>query len=550
MQKPTSLANPHRWLMAAQLVLAVGVLAAPTTSWKFNFGAVAKSGFVTVSPGAKYSGANGYGFDFGSEQVVQHNASKEGVQGVRSGKNAHNWAGLPFYAPAHSAFFFSVALPRGNYEVKITMGDRDSAVRSTVRAEQRRLMIEDWPIAAGQSQTKILHVHRRSDTIAGTKTRISLTTREKSYIDLDDRLSLEFNGNHPVLQTLEISPVDTDITVHLCGNSTVVDQPQEPWSTWGMNITRFFKPGVSVANHAESGLSASSFLGGRRLDNVLASLKPGDYVFVEFGHNDEKAYDAAAYKDYLSKFVNQVKAKGGLPVIVSPTARMSFSGQKAANTHGAFPDSARSLAAQQKVPFFDMTAMSTKFIEALGPSNASKAYAYFAANTVPDQTSAIKDGTHWNGYGGYELAKAMAAELKRQKLGLAEYLVDDFAGFDPSVPDPYASFKHPFSPFLGQFEAPDSAVAARRPLLPSRIGEHRIRELTLRHGLLEVRFDGPAEGLEVRLVRFDGSLPVLRMQPGSSNVLRARVVDGRSHGIEVVELVRDGIVLDRIRVVM
>lgn len=549
MTTPGSFAIRSSFAILLLCLAAVGVLAAPTNTWKFNFGSVTKNGFISVPPGAKYGMATGYGFDFGSDLVVQHNASKEGVQGFRSGNSSFNWTGLPFYAPAHSAFFFSVALPRGNYEVKITMGDPDSAVRSTVRAEQRRLMIEDWSIAAGQSQTKTIHVHRRSDTIPGTKTRISLTTREKTYIDLDDRLSLEFNGNHPVLQTLEIAPVDTDVTVHLCGNSTVVDQPQEPWSTWGMNFTRFFKPGVSIANHAESGLSASSFLGGRRLDNVLASLKTGDYVFVEFGHNDEKAYDAAAYRDYLSKYVTQVKAKGGIPVIVSPTARLSFNGSKAANTHGAFPDSAKSLAAREKVPFFDMTAMSTKFIEALGPTNASKAYAYFAANTVPDQTSAIKDGTHWNGYGGYELAKAMSAEVKRQKLGLADFLVDDFTGFDPSIPDPYASFRLPFSPFLGKFEAPDSARTGRRPLFPRGIGENRIRMASFRSDALLVRFEGPADGLEVRLVDLDGSLPALRMQPAGGDALRARIIGGRSHGIHLVELVRDGIVLDRIRVV-
>lgn len=533
--------------LAALLVVAATVFPA-TTTWKFNFGATAKTGYTTVAPSTKYNYATGFGFDFDPGQAVQYNAKKDGIRGKTARKNNFNWAGLPFYAPTDSTFFFSVSLPRGNYEVKITMGDQDSAVRATVRAEQRRLMIEDWNIPAGTTQTKTIHVNRRSDTIPGTKTRISVTTREKTYVDLDNRLTLEFNGNHPVLQTLEIAPVDTAITVYLCGNSTVVDQPQEPWSTWGMNFTRFFKPGVSISNHAESGLTSASFLAGRRLDNVLASLKPGDYVFVEFGHNDEKSYQAPAYKDYLLKFVTQVKAKGGLPVIVSPTARLSFSGSKAANSHGAFPDSAKALAAQQKVPYFDMTAMSMRFIEALGPSNAQKAYTYFPANTVPNQTTALKDGTHWNGYGGYQLAKAMAAEVKRQNLTIAKFLVDDFTGFDPSSPDPYSGFRLPFSPFLGDYEVPDSAVATRMTAPRPVVRNNRIEGVSLRSRVLAVRYSGPDDGVELRVVDLDGSLLASGMVRGEDGLLRAQLLDAPSRRILVVELVRDGVVLDQRRV--
>jgi lysophospholipase L1-like esterase len=547
MLKSSPVAHRCRFAIATALALATIGMSA-TTNWKFNFGTATKAGYTTVTPAYKYNLTTGYGFDFDDGQAVQYNAKKDGIQGKKAGKNAFNWTGLPFYAPTDSAFFFSVRLPRGNYEVKITMGDQDSAVRATVRAEQRRLMIEDWRIAAGKSETRTIHVNRRSDTVPGTKTRISLTTREQTYVDLDNRLTIEFNGNHPVLQSLEIAPVDTDITVYLCGNSTVVDQPQEPWSTWGMNFPRFFKAGVTISDQAESGLTSASFLAGRRLDNVLASLKAGDYVFVEFGHNDEKSYDAVAYKGYLLKFITQVKAKGGLPVIVSPTARLSFSGGKAVNTHGAFPDSAKSLATQQNVPYFDMTGMSTRFIDALGSSNASKAYTYFAANMVPNQTSALKDGTHWNGYGGYELAKAMASEVKRQNLTFAKYLSDDFVAFDPSVPDPYASFALPFSPFLGAYEVPDSAVSGRMASFRLRANVNKIESASIRSGVLAVRYDGPQDGLELRVVDLDGSLLASRITQGEDGLLRVHLLEGSAHRVHLVELVRDGIVLDQRRV--
>ncbi len=531
------------------VIAAISGASAATTTWKFNFGSVPKAGYITVAPAYKYNHATGYGFDFDDGQAVQYNAKKDGIKGKTAKKNAFNWSGLPFYAPADSAFFFSVALPRGNYEAKITMGDQDSAVRATVRAEQRRLMIEDWNIAAGKIETRTIHVNRRSDTVPGTRTRIGVTDREKSYVDLDNRLTIEFNGNRPVIQALEIAPVDTDITVYLCGNSTVVDQPQEPWSTWGQNFPRFFKPGVSISNQAESGLSASSFLGGRRLDNVLASLKTGDYVFVEFGHNDEKAYDAPAYKGYLVKFITQIKAKGGIPVIVSPTARLSFSGGTAVNTHGAFPDSAKAVAREQNVAYIDLTGLSTKFIQALGSSNANKAYTYFAANTVPNQTSALKDGTHWNDYGGYELAKAMASEVKRLDLNFAKFVADDLGTFDPSKPDSYAGFGLPFSPFLGAYEVPDSAVATRSMISRVRSMNTRIEGATFVDGEIAVRVSNPQLGMELQVVDLDGSLVASRMVVGEGGLIKARLVDGSARIVRVVELVRDGIVLDQRRLV-
>ena len=97
----------------------------------------------------------------------------------------------------------------------------------------------------------------------------------------------------------------------------------------------------------------------------------------------------------------------------------------------------------------------------MGPANAKQAYNYFAANTFPGQTTTLFDGTHWNDYGGYELAKFMASEVKKQNLPFAKFLADDFVSQSPSNPDPFSSTKFPFSPMLdGKFQTPDSATGA------------------------------------------------------------------------------------------
>src|SRR5690606_24471511 len=115
-------------------------------------------------------------------------------------------------------------------------------------------------------------------------------------------LTLEFNRN-TYLCALTVERVEDCTTLFLAGNSTVVNQEEEPWASWGQMITRFFTDSVAIANHAESGLSLGSFLSSNRLDKILNVAKPGDYLFIEFGHNDqkEKGPNAGAYKSYTER---------------------------------------------------------------------------------------------------------------------------------------------------------------------------------------------------------------------------------------------------------
>ena len=183
-------------------------------------------------------------------------------------------------------FYFSVKVPDGNYRVKVVLGGKKNS-NTTVRAEGRRLMMDNiLTKKAKDTQEVEFVVNKRSPQIDEDK-RVKIKDREKDYLAWDDKLTLEFNGPCPAVKSIHIEPADVP-TIYLCGNSTVVDQNNEPWASWGQMITRWFGPDVAISNHAESGLTARTFINSFRLDKILTTLKKGDYVFVEFGHNDEK----------------------------------------------------------------------------------------------------------------------------------------------------------------------------------------------------------------------------------------------------------------------
>ena len=180
---------------------------------------------------------------------------------------------------AKKPFYFSVAVPDGNYRVTVTLGSKKSAGVTTVRAESRRLFIENLPTRKGEFVQQSFVVNKRNTEIAPGEY-VKIKVREKSKLNWDNKLTLEFNGDAPLLSALTIEKVSDVPTIFLCGNSTVVDQDNEPWASWGQMITRFFDDQVCVANYAESGESANTFIAAGRLKKALSQMKAGDYLFM------------------------------------------------------------------------------------------------------------------------------------------------------------------------------------------------------------------------------------------------------------------------------
>lgn len=421
-------------------VTAFSVYAADTApfSKKFDFGAGdAPLGYVQVAPGAMFSTATGFGFE-----PLPGAKPDEAGSGATAARPP---TGVP---PASHAFLFSVAAPEGNYRVTVTLGDTNAASVTTVKAESRRLMLENIATKPGELLTRSFIVNVRNRSLppppknAPGGTEVRLNDREQESLNWDDKLTLEFNGSAPKVTAVEIESADVP-TVFLAGDSTVTDQPREPGASWGQMLTRFFKPDIAVANHAESGETLKSFLTELRLDKILSQIKAGDYLFLQFGHNDSKVgwpqtyvEPATTYRVYLKAYIAEAKRRGAIPVLVTSMQRRTFDANgKITNSHGDYPEAVRQVAKEENVALIDLHAMSTTLYEVLGPEKAPKAF-----------SSDGKDPTHHNNYGAYELARCVVEGIKAAKLPLAAHLLENVPAFDPARPDPLDTFAVPPSP--------------------------------------------------------------------------------------------------------
>jgi lysophospholipase L1-like esterase len=181
-------------------------------------------------------------------------------------------------------------------------------------------------------------------------------------------------------------------------------------------------------------------------------MKPGDYLFIEFGHNDqkEKGPDDGAFKSYSDRmrlFVNEFRKKGGIPVIVSPANRRSFDENGIiTNSLGDYPGAGKKVALELNVPFIDLNGMTKILYESLGVEKSKNAFVIYPADTFPGQSKPLNDNTHFNSYGAYQLAKCIIEGIKKNVPDLAKYLIKGLPDFDPSRPDPFEKFTLPFSP--------------------------------------------------------------------------------------------------------
>jgi lysophospholipase L1-like esterase len=351
------------------------------------------------------------------------------------------YAGSYGYEPGTTPLF-SVALPEGNYRVTVTLGDRKAASATTIKAENRRLMLEDVRTVPGKFATRSFLVNVRNAQLGippggGAPILVRLKPREIGAFTWDDRLTLEFLGAAPKVAAVTIEPVQVP-TLFLFGDSTVTDQRWEPSASWGQMLTRFFGPGIAVANYAESGETLKSFAGELRLDKALTRMRAGDFVAVQFGHNDQKfawpqTYAAAltTYRAYLRTFIAEVRLKGATALLVTPPERRNFTPEgRIRLTLADYAAAMRAVAAEEKVTLIDLSAASVRFYETLGPERARLAFA-----------DGGRDATHHNGYGAYIMAQAVAEGIRNSGSPLAAMLAPGLAAFDPEhpiLPDAFA----------------------------------------------------------------------------------------------------------------
>jgi lysophospholipase L1-like esterase len=222
------------------------------------------------------------------------------------------------------------------------------------------------------------------------------------------------------------------ITVYLAGDSTMAKKLPEkrPETGWGESLQGFFKSDrVVVENHAQNGRSTRSFIAEKRWQAIVDKLKKGDYVFIQFGHNDESKEKVDRYtppEDYrrnLIQFISDVRAKQATPVLLTPVMRRRFDqAGKFFDTHGEYPDIVRSVAAESRVALLDMHRQSEKVIKEYGVEGSKKLFLQLAPGENPNYPKGIEDNTHFSPLGADVMASLAVEGIREQKLGLAKYL--------------------------------------------------------------------------------------------------------------------------------
>lgn len=350
------------------------------------------------------------------------------------------------------------SVPDGNYRVRVVLGGSEAS-STVVRAESRRLLADSHDLEAGRTQALTFMVNKR-DTLIAPGRCVRIKPRERSKLNWDSRLTIEFAGKAPAVVSVEAERVEGVPTVFLCGNSTVVDQDNEPWASWGQMLPRLLDSTVCVANYGESGESSNTFIAARRLEKISTQIKAGDYLFVEFGHNDEKQRgdDKGPYKHFtqsLRKYIELARSVGATPVLVTPTQRRKFAADgRLADTHGEFPEAVRALARAEGVALIDLTEMTTRLYEALGDEGSKRAFVHYPAGTYPGQRAPLADNTHFNPYGAMQIAKCIVEGIRAAGLPLAQHLAPDYRPYDPAHPDPADAFEWFDAPNV-EMEKPD-----------------------------------------------------------------------------------------------
>lgn len=415
---------------------------AQQTVFKFDFGGSRTgNGFIPVTPTSKFDKKTGYGF-----------MDISNLKSVDKGGNALTGD----YITSDKPFYFSVVIPEGNYDIKLSLGDAKGTSETTVRVENRRLMLDDVKTKEGEVVEKLITVHIKDSIIRnqnGTQIgMVKLKPRERKYLHWDSLLTIEFNCKAPKVSSIIIQSNKTAKTIYLTGDSTVVDAQYEPWASWGQMLPYFFVPkDVVVANYAESGETLKAFEDRHRIDKIWNKIKPGDYLFIQFGHNDQKSGNStkSGYRKRLKEWVRKTKQLGAIPVLVTSMNRRVFDeNNKIVNTLDDFPDAMREIAKEENVFLIDLNTMSKTLFEAMGPELSKKAFVYYPADSYPNQPDALADDTHFNTYGAYELAKCVVKSIVDQKLPLSKFVSKNYKDFDLNKPDPVEKFHWPESIFM------------------------------------------------------------------------------------------------------
>ncbi|MBZ5537280.1 MAG: rhamnogalacturonan acetylesterase [Acidobacteriia bacterium] len=229
-----------------------------------------------------------------------------------------------------------------------------------------------------------------------------------------------------------IAAAKEPITAYLAGDSTMAEKLAEkrPETGWGERLQEYFKEGkVKVENHAKNGRSTRTFIEEELWQAIIDKLRRGDYVFIQFGHNDqskekvERYTPPEAYRANLVRFVRDVREKKAVPVLLTPVMRRRFNEQgEFYDSHGEYPDIVRAVAAEYRVPLIDLHRKSEQVIKQYGMEESKQLFLWLKPNENANYPKGVQDNTHFSPRGAGIIAGLAVEGIREQKLGLAKYL--------------------------------------------------------------------------------------------------------------------------------
>lgn len=344
-------------------------------------------GYTKIRPDTYYSAETGFGFT--SDSSV-YGRFRVGEDILRS----------DFCIPQKAVFVLDI--PDGIYRVTLLLGDALADTSTVIRAGEGKHMLDKLDIPAGQYL-------RESFAIRVT----------------GNQLKLSFSGAAPRINAMDIYPDQEALVVYLAGDSTVTDQGEAgyPYAGWGQLLPRCFKAGVAVDNRAISGRSSKSFVDEGHLDTIAADLKPRDYMFIQFGHNDSKGDDHrhtepfSTYKEYLLRMIMVAREAGAYPILVTPVHRRRFDSDGAiVNTHGDYIAAMKELATSEQVPIIDLAEKSRKLFEAYGLEGTKELFMWSYPGEYLGHPAGVQDNTHFQILGARLLAELVVEGIREAEI--------------------------------------------------------------------------------------------------------------------------------------
>lgn len=386
--------------------------AVSVTSWKFNFGPDSgreeeTGDYLNVTATTTYEERGGYGFEAGSLVYEKQRIRDDDVSDPTK-QHYNNPGQTTMSARLRSGFCiplkasFIVDVPDGTYQVLLVAGDELAETVTRVKAGEGRLVLPTIRTLPGQC----------------AEVRFSVVAR-------GGRLRLSFSGPAPRINALEITLANQTMTVFLAGDSTVTDQPESgyPYCGWGQLLPAQFKHDVAVDNHAQSGRSSRSFINEGRLSAIMERIKPEDFLFIQFGHNDEKPDPErgtdpfTTYKEYLKKYIDAAREAKARPVLVTPVHRRYFADDGTlTDTHGDYIIAVRELAEEEDVPLIDLAERSRLLFEQAGVEGSKEDFMWVLPGEYVNFPSGVEDNTHFQERGASRLAQQVAEAIRELQL--------------------------------------------------------------------------------------------------------------------------------------